>query len=198
MLKHGLIACGVVLALCAAGTALAAPQQQRSPTTAQLLQAEAGALAPLAEMEGVWRGTASMMLPSGKRHVITQTERVGPFLGKSVLVMEGRGYESDGRVSFNALGIIAYDPMTRAYSMHSYAQGYAGTFKLQLTRDGFTWSIPEGPVTMRYTATIRDGTWHETGERVMPGGKSVPAFSMTLKRTGSTDWPAAGAVPFKP
>lgn len=198
MFKPGLIVCGVFLAVGATGTALAVAPRQRPPSTVELLQAERGALAPLAKMEGVWRGTASMTLPSGKRHVITQTERAGPFLGKTVMVMGGRGYEPDGRVSFNALGIVSYDPMTKGYSMQAYAQGYAGNFKLKLTPDGFSWSIPEGPTTMRYTATIKNGTWHEVGERVMPGGKSMQTFEMTLKRTGPTDWPAAGAVPFKP
>lgn len=188
--------------LIAAGTATAAtsrtPQHaQQAHSPAALLKAERTAMQPFQRMAGVWRGKASMTLHSGQRHTITQTERVGPFLGGSVMVMEGRGYEPDGRVSFNALGVISYDPSDKAYTMRAYAQGRAGDFVLKPTDDGFTWSIKAGPVSMDYTATVKDGTWHEVGMRTLPGGKSMKFFEMTLKRTGDTSWPAAGAIPFK-
>jgi hypothetical protein len=96
------------------------------------------------------------MLPSGEKHNITQTERVGPFLDGSIKVIEGRGYEGDGSVGFNALAIISYDLETRAYNMRSYAQGYVGDFALTPTADGFEWEIPAGPMAMRYTAVIRE------------------------------------------
>src|SRR6478672_6854315 len=34
-----------------------------------------------------------------RKHTITQTERIGPFLDGSVKVIEGRGCEPDGRVT---------------------------------------------------------------------------------------------------
>ncbi len=184
-----------LLACAGTATALAAPPS-RPPDPQAMLKAERAAMQPLQKMAGIWRGKATMTLPSG-RHTIVQTERVGPFLGGSVMVMEGRGYEADGSVSFNALGVVSYDPAARAYTMRAYAQGRAGNFPLTLTEDGFTWDIKAGPVSMHYTATIKDGTWHEVGERVLPDGKSVRFFEMTLRRVGDTDWPAAGAVPFK-
>lgn len=176
------------------GTALAAPPQRPDPRAT--LDAQRTAMQPLADMAGIWRGKATMTLPTGK-HVITQTERVGPFLGGSVMVMEGRGYESDGRVGFNALGIVSYDPSTRAYTMRAYAQGHAGNFPFELTDDGYKWSIKAGPATVHYTATIKDGRWHEVGVRDMPGGESIRFFEMTLERVGDTGWPADGAVPFR-
>lgn len=192
-----------VLAVVGVGAATArTPQkaqharQMRSP--AALLKAERAAMQPLQKMAGTWRGKASMTLRSGQTHTITQTERVGPFLNGAVMVMEGRGYESDGTLSFNALGIVSWDPTSKTYTMRAYAQGHAGNFTLDVTDDGFTWTIPAGPTTMHYKATVNDGTWHEVGTRVLPNGKSVKFFEMTLQRVGDTDWPAAGAVPFKP
>ncbi|HEX7338634.1 MAG TPA: hypothetical protein VF271_01740 [Rhodanobacteraceae bacterium] len=173
------------------------PGMHAMQSPAALIKAERQAMQPFADMAGIWRGPAHMTLRSGKQHTITQTERVGPFLGGSVMVMEGRGYEADGRVSFNALGVISYAPMRKAYTMRAYAEGHAGDFTLKPTADGFAWTIKAGPVTMNYTATIKNGTWHEVGTRTLPNGKSVKFFEMTLHRTGSTDWPAAGAVPFK-
>ena len=65
-------------------------------------------MAQLAFMDGVWRGPAWTLLPSGEKHSITQTERIGSFLDGSVKVIEGKGYEADGKVSFNAFGTISY------------------------------------------------------------------------------------------
>lgn len=66
------------------------------------------------------------------------------------------------------------------------------------TSDGYTWDIPAGPVTMHYTAVIKDGHWHEVGDRVMSGQQPGRFFGMTLQRVGDSDWPAAGAIPLKP
>jgi hypothetical protein len=148
-------------------------------------------------MDGVWRGPAWTILPSGEKHVITQTERIGPFLDGSVKVVEGRGYDPDGKITFNAFGTISYNPATRAYTMHSYAQGSVGDFVITPTPDGYVWEIPAGAMTIRYTAVIKDGTLHEVGDRLIPGKEPVRFFEMTLKRLGDSSWPAAGAVPMK-
>ena len=49
-------------------------------------------------------------------------------------------------------------------------------------------------MTIRYTAVIEDGTWHEFGDRVMPGKDPIRFFEMNLTRVGDTDWPAGGAI----
>jgi hypothetical protein len=136
-------------------------------------------------------------LPSGEKHNVTQTERIGPFLEGSVKVIEGRGYDATGKVSFNAFGTISYNPDKHAYTIHSYALGRVGDFVLTPSPDGYVWEIPAGPVTIRYTAVIKNGDWHEVGDRVVPGKEPVRFFEMNLKRVGDTDWPAAGAVPPK-
>ncbi len=167
---------------------------QGRPDPAALIAAQRKAMVPLAFMDGVWRGPAWTILPSGKKHSITQTERIGPFLDGSVKVIEGRGYDPDGKVTFNAFGTISYNPATSAYTMHSYAQGNAGDFVLKPTADGYVWDIPAGPMTIRYTAVIKDGAWREVGDQIVPGKEPVRYFEMNLKRVGDTDWPAAGAV----
>ena len=167
---------------------------QAWPDAATRIAAQKDALVTFAFMDGVWRGTARTLTPSGTRHTITQTERIGPFLDGTVKVIEGRGYEPDGRVSFNALGILSWNPSTRAYSMRSYAMGYAGDFPVRRTDDGFSWEIPAGPATIRYTAVVKDGTWTEVGNRVMPDKDPVRFFEMRLQRLGDTDWPAGSAV----
>jgi hypothetical protein len=191
MLDHRIAILGLLLTT--AGVPPIAWAQGR-PDPAAIAAAQREAMTRLASMDGTWRGSAWTLLASGEQHTITQTERVGPFLDGAVKVIEGRGYEGDGRVGFNALGIISYDPGTRAYAIHSYAQGRVGDFVLTPTADGYTREISAGPMTIRYTATIDNGTWREVGDRIAPGRDPVRFFEMTLHRLGDTDWPAAGAV----
>ena len=170
---------------------------QGRPDPTATIAAQREAMAPLAMMDGVWRGPAWTILPSGEKHNITQTERIGPFLDGSIKVIEGRGYGVDGKVTFNAFGAIWYDPATRVYTLHSHAQGQVGDFVLKPTADGYVWDIPAGPMTIRYTAVIKNGNWLEVGDRILPGREPVRFFEMNLKRVGDTNWPGAGAIPPK-
>ncbi len=167
---------------------------QRPLDPAVLIAAQREGMAPLAYMDGVWRGPAWTVLPTGEKRNVTQTERIGPFLDGSVKVIEGRGYDAEGKVGFNALGIISFDPQKKAYSMRSYALGHVGDFAVTPTADGYTWEIPAGPMTIRYTATVKDGTWHEVGDRIAGEAPPVRFFEMTLKRVGDSTWPGAGAI----
>ena len=191
MLRHQLAALSLLMMTAVLSSTAAA---QTRPDPATLITAQKEAMVPLAFMDGVWRGPALTILPSGEKHNITQTERIGPFLDGSVKVIEGRGYEVDGKVSFNAFGTISYNPATRAYTLHSYAQGYVGDFALKPTAEGYVWEIPAGQMTIRYTAVIKDGAWREVGDRIMPGKDPVRFFEMNLKRVGDTTWPAGGVV----
>jgi hypothetical protein len=154
-------------------------------------------MAPLAYMDGMWRGTAWTLRGKGEKHMVTQTERIGPFLDGSVKVIEGRSYDADGKITFNALGIVSCKPRLKTYTLHSHALGVVGDFDLTPTPTGYVWEIPAGPTTIRYTATIKDGTWQEVGDRIEQGKDPVRIFEMNLTRIGDTDWPAAGAVPQK-
>jgi hypothetical protein len=170
---------------------------QGRPDPATLLAAQREALGRLAFMDGVWRGSAWTILPSGEKHEVTQTERIGPFLGGAVKVIEGRGYDAGGKVAFNALGIVSFDPAKQAHTMRSYAMGMAGDFALTPSDSGFVWEIPAGPATIRYTARIAGGTWREIGERLVAGQPTVQFFEMNLVRVADTDWPAGGAISMK-
>jgi hypothetical protein len=170
---------------------------QGRPDPATLIAAQREAMSSLTFMDGVWRGAAWTILPSGEKHTITQTERIGPFLDGSIKVIEGRGYDPDGTVTFNAFGTVSFNPATKTYTLHSYAQGNVGDFVMTPAVDGYTWDIPAGPMTIRYTAVIKDGAWREVGDRITPGKDVVRFFEMNLKRVGATDWPAAGAVTSK-
>src|SRR5947207_9704625 len=99
----------IAILILTAGVSLTISAQERYDPAAQIAAQRQG-MASLAVMDGVWRGPAWTIPPSGQKHSITQTERIGPFLDGSIKVIEGRGHEPDGRVGFNAFGIISYDP----------------------------------------------------------------------------------------
>jgi len=182
----------VSIALTLLASAPAFSQAPDSP--AQRIAVQREAMSKLSFLDGQWRGPASTILPNGSKHEITQTERAGPFLDGAIRVIEGKGYDSDGKVSFNALATVSFNAATGTYTIHSHAMGYVGDYTLKLTGDGFSWEIPAGPMTIRYVATIKDGSWREVGERIMPGKEAVRFFEMHLKRIGDTTWPAGGAV----
>lgn len=179
-------------ALVAAPLAVGARQ---APDAAARMAAQRQALAPLAWMDGTWRGRAEVTGADGKVHQITQTERVGPLLDGSIKLIEGRGYGADGRVVFRAFAVVSWDAPTRAFHFQSHAMGHSGDFTLVPTAEGFRWEIPAGPMTIRYVVTHADGQWHEVGEQVMPGQPPVRIYDATLRRIGDSAWPGAGAVP---
>ncbi len=78
--------------------------------------------------------------------------------------------------------------------MRSWTQGRTGEFPVTRTATGFTWEMPAGPMTIRYTATLDGDSWHEVGHRIVPGREPQLFLEMTLRRIGDSDWPAAGAV----
>ena len=186
------VAAFLVALLPAAAFAQAMHDPQRA------IAAQKQAMAALAFMDGVWRGSGWTIVPSGERHTVTQTERVGPFLDGSVKIIEGRGYDANGRVTFNALGVISYDAAAKRYNMRSYAMGHAGDFPVTLKDEGFSWEIPQGPHgKIVYTATVRNNAWHEVGDRIVPGRDPMRFFEMKLERIGATDWPAGSPIPAK-
>lgn len=185
---------GIVSTLMITASVQLSAQARFDPAAA--IAAQKVAMASLSRMDGVWRGPAWTILENGVKRNVIQTERIGPFLDGSVKVTEGRAYEVEsGAVTFNAFGTISFDPATHAYTLRSYAQGRSGDFKLTPTAGGYIWEIPAGPMTIRYTAVIKDGAWREVGDRIMPGSEPVRFFEMNLTRVSDTDWPAAGAIP---
>ena len=182
----------VAVAVCASAVR-AEPPPPVPPVKAT--PALAAPMAKLAFMRGVWAGPANGTGPDGKPYAVTQTERMGPMLGGDIIVIEGRGYLSDGSTGFNAFGVVSFDPRTRRYELRSYAQGQSGTFELKLTGDGYVWEIPAGPGSViRFTAAVKDNHWREVGEYIAKGKPPVQTFEMNLVRVADTDWPLTTPV----
>lgn len=196
-LRHTTYILVLLSAMAALPTSASAASAPGRPDPTALLAAQREAMSVLAFMDGVWRGPAWTLLPSGEKHNLVQTERIGPFLDGAIKVIEGRGFEADGKLSFNAFGVVSFDPATKIYSMRSHAMGRSGDYTLTPASagSGFSWEIPAGPaMIIRYTATVTNGTWHEVGDRVVEGQPPIRFFEMTLTRVGDTGWPVEGAI----
>ena len=94
----------VVAAGLLVGMAPAAAQEPAGP--AGLIAAQREAMTAFRAMDGLWRGPAWILDASGEKRVFVQTERIGPFLDGSVKVIEGRGHDAQGNVTFNAFGVV--------------------------------------------------------------------------------------------
>lgn len=152
-------------------------------------------MAQLDRLKGTWVGEARGRGPDGKPYAVTQTERVGTMLGGDVLVIEGRGYKSDGTLAFNALGTVSANAQTGEFEFRAHAMGRSGTYRLEATDTGVRWEIPAGPnALVRYTITLQDGRWHEIGEYLAKDQPPRQIAELILQRTGDTDWPAANPV----
>ena len=188
-MRWNLAAAVAAITLAAAAPALA---QQGQQDPAVVIKAQQEAMHALDWTHGRWQGEAWSTTNAG-RHEIIQTERVGTLLDGTLVVIEGKSFERDGKpAAFNAFGVMSYDAARKAFAFHSYAQGRAGEFPLEVTPAGYVWTISAGPAKIRYTATHTADTWREIGEFVRPDQPAVQIFEMNLKRLGDTDWPLAG------
>lgn len=187
MNRFRLISFAAALVLAAPATAFA-----QATDTASIAEQQV-AMKKLDWMHGVWRGPAVSRSPQGE-HKVAQTERIGSFLGGTLTVMEGKGFNPDGSVGFNALGVASYDTRTKSYWLTSWALGHGGKFAMTITDNGYYWEVPMGAMTMRYTATLANGVWTEVGDFIAEGKAPQRVFEMNLKRVGDSDWPAAGGL----
>ena len=189
---------GSVISMAAAAACLmlavpaAASAQEMYPAgTAEQRQA----MQTLSWMDGEWVGEATIFMGPGAGEGHPHTERIGPMLGGSIKVIEGRSADGpDGAPTFNAFAVVSWDDANDRYMMRSYANGQAGDFPLEATADGFSWTAPARGGEMRYVTTFKDGEWVEIGHFVMPGREPMPVIELRLRRRGDTGWPAADPV----
>lgn len=189
--RHRLTLC--LVALAALALPIVAGAQGGWDPSANIA-AQKAAMQPLSILDGTWRGTAKILSGEGRWMEHTQTERVGNMLDGTVKVIEGRGFDAEGKVAFEAFAMLGYDARKKAYSFRSFARGEVGDFPFTATESGFVWEVKLPAMTMRYTTVIKDNRWVEVGERIVEGKEPVKFIELDLQRIGPTDWPAAGAV----
>ena len=192
MFKGSRISMAALAACCLLAVPAAASAQTMQPAgTAEQRQA----MQTLSWMDGEWVGEATVSMGPGQTSTHPHTERIGPMLGGSIKVIEGRSVGGpDGAPAFNAFAVLSWDDATDRYMMRSYANGQAGDFPLEATAAGFSWTAPARGGEMRYVTTFKDGEWVELGHFVMPGREPMQVIELRLRRRGDTGWPAADPV----
>jgi hypothetical protein len=181
----------------AAKTSVAkAPAEAPKETRAQAqpskrFKAQQDAMKELAFLDGEWRGSSKVLRKDGWAPMV-QTGRVGSMLDGTVRMIEAKGYEADGRLSFEVLRILSYEPETKTYSMRSYQSGRVRDHALSLTDKGFEWkSESSAGSTVRYEASVKNGVWTETATRVPTRGEPETYVEVKLKRLRASSWPGA-------
>ena len=58
----------------------------------------------------------------------------------------------------------------------------------QQVNGGARMGILAEPMTIHYAAVNKDGTWHEMGDRILPGKEPVFIFEKNLKCVRDKDW----------
>lgn len=188
--RTGAIAPGWVIA---ALGALALVMAGAAPAPAQQPPQQAGpqAAEAFAFLLGEWEGVGEASAPGGgERGEFTVRETIRAEAGGHAVSLRGAGEaemhsgQPPVRVH-DAIGLIwrHHDGGWRMRSVTMHGQSVEAG--LTLTDAGFDWGFSAGPMgEFRYSATVRDGVWRETGEFRAPDGEWTEFLVMTLTRIG--------------
>lgn len=164
--------------LLAVALAVSAFGQARPDKAAQI-----EAMKKLSFLAGKWEGEATVRMGPGEPVKVKQTEDVQYRLGGTILLVEGTGHSAaTGAQVFNALGVISYDEVAKAYKIRAYTEGRIADSPLEVTDKGFKWHIVSGPYRINYVMTLNDkGEWTETGDAVV-GDRTFRTVEMTVRK----------------
>jgi hypothetical protein len=203
-----LLAAAVISLASIDASAAVQPRENRAA-----VQAQEDAMKKLDFLVGRWEGEATITAPGGQKSVLRQHEDVQFKIGRKVLLVEGTGRIKEGpaagRVVYEALGTVSYDPVARSFRMRAYgSEGLSVDPTFVVGEKAIQWSFSPVPgIDIRYDVKIDDrGHWVETGDRSTDGGQTWTRFiELDLERLtdgdatpsgpGSTESSPAGAKP---
>lgn len=170
-------------ALLAAAPLAAQPAQPRD------LAAQAKAMADIGFLSGEWFGQGERNLPTGQTMRDSYVVRVTPKAGGLVAIVEGMTLRQNveaAKPTPGSFAVISYDDRAKRYLFRSFGFGEMIEAAGELVAPGvFRWTVPAGPVLLRFTVDGTQGTWRETGERSADGGKTwSPTNTQVAYRTG--------------
>lgn len=141
-------------------------------------------LKALSKMEGNWSGGGWTITPERKRVTFTQHEEIKYELNGTILQIRGKGFNEDGEIIHDALGIIYYEPERNKYLMDAFlASGQHTLAEIEITPSGMNWSFrTEQGATISYEIEIIDDTWTEKGYYSPDGVKKFPFIEFSLTR----------------
>jgi len=152
------------------------------PPRAPSIEAQRAAMKKLEFLVGRWAGEAHVLRGPGEPVVLAQTEEAQYKLDGLVLLIEGVGRsKEDGKLAFQALGIISYDDESGSYRMRAFNDGrfLETDVKLLDNGKGITWGFATGQFRTSSVLRITEkGDWTELAEITI--GSQPPRKFMEL------------------
>jgi hypothetical protein len=133
---------------------------------------------------GEWKGEGWSQIAQGPRETFQATETVQAKLDGMILVFEGLGKDSSGKVGHNAYAVLSWDQATQRYRFLAFrADGIVVDTAPVMGDKTMQWGfeIPQGK--LRFTLDFsKPGEWFETGEWSRDGQQWVKFMEMRLKK----------------
>ena len=132
---------------------------------------------------GKWSGPASVVRGPGEALKLTQSEDIQMKMEGLVLLVEGMGRDSEGKIVFRALATISYDDASSSYRFRAFNEGRFLDTELKVTSNGFEWGYTAGPLHVNNVMKLTEkGEWSETTESTYGSAPPRRNMEMTLKR----------------
>ena len=141
------------------------------------------AMGKLKLLTGKWEGKATIRQgPTASE--VRQTEVVEFRMNKSALLIEGNGFDQEGNLVYEAMGLLVYNPFTQKYSIRAVrGNGLYIDAEVVVSDNQLQWTIhiPNGGKS-RQTVKFSENTWDEVGEYSQDGENWFEYLSMSLKK----------------
>lgn len=139
----------------------------------------------LSFLTGDWTGEGWIQMGRNKHH-FSQSETVTQKVNNSVIVIDGQGIDSETKqIIHQAFAVISFDKFQNEYLMRAFrADGNYIDAEAKVDENGsFVWGFTHPQAgQMRYTISLKDGKWFETGEMSRDGNNWFQFFEMTLTK----------------
>jgi hypothetical protein len=145
--------------------------------------AQREAMKKLGFLVGQWSGPASIVRGPGEPLKLTQSEDIRMKLDGLVLLVEGTGRDTEGKIAFRALATISYDDASSSYRFRAFNDGRFLDTELKASANGFEWGYTAGPLRVSNVMRLTEkGEWFEITESAYGPTPSRRSLEMTLKR----------------
>jgi len=133
---------------------------------------------------GRWTGSSVWSL-RGKDEHSTVEENIAWKVDGNALLINGLGKDAEGKIVHEALGVLSYNARESKYHLNSWLRDGRSTdawFNI-VGENQFQWGFetPQGKI--RYSITLTEKTWKETGEFSSDGAQWYPFFTMNLTKS---------------
>lgn len=136
-------------------------------------------------MIGEWQGTGTYYSAQGSGD-FEVFESVSFGVDSTILIIAGKGFDSQGTKHHDAFGVLYLDPIDGAHRIHAFSMnGQNVIASLNSVNDrSYEWGfdLPNGGK-ISYSTSFTDTKWEESGTYTLPdGSKSFPIMKMSLSR----------------